>query len=427
MAISVSSVFRRRSCGTPGSLGAASVLLLILLAVLYAAAQGGRHHADGNSGGSSSSAIEVQAQQGLSEQPKPARGAFRTEVSRPSDGQTAGVDPLAAVPTDIRLQPGRITLGGRQVLYQFPPNSQSSCSDSPAGGLRGVLFLYHGCTRTAMSFFYSPQGRDMMRTALTAGLAVVAFEKEGSCWSPSDDLQVTLDIGTEWIGKYLVSHCGGGNAADGVPTFGFGASSGGSFVAEVAQATTEKPEGSSIGFQLAAINVQIMTPRANIQTPTVFTVMSRDQFTMEGVEHIVRELKAENVPTLLLKTQPKLLTWEYLMNRFQYDPNFTKEIAEGIVGDLRQMGAIAEDGELIQNPRSLDLGPLLAKYQNPTGGAFGVSSELLEMMTPSERDDASELWLVEELNVAHDQHEITHEKFGDVVDFFLLHSRGLVL
>ena len=383
----ISSIFRR--CGTAGSLfGVASVLILLIFYLGQGRDGNNNNHHVGSS-------IEAQAQHTI--------GPNNTVQN-----------------SIVSLRPNRITLGGRQVLYQFPPNSKSSCDDH----LKGVLFLYHGCTRTAMSFFYSPQGRDMMRTALLAGLAVVAFEKEGSCWSSSVDLDVSINIGKEWMDKYLVDHCGEDCASvnnSKMPIFGFGASSGGSFVAEVAEATKkQKKEVGNMGFQFAAINVQIMTPHVAIQTPTAFTVMNRDEFTMQGVEHTVRELKRANVPTLLLKTQPKKITVEYLLDRFQDDETFTKDIAEGVVNDLQQMGAIAKDGELMQNPRSIDLDPLIAKYPKPTAGegAYGVSSELWEMMTPSEREDASQLWLVEELNVAFDQHEITNEKFGDVIEFF---------
>lgn len=425
----IASLFRR--CGTVGSLGLASVLILLVLC--YAAAQG--RHDGGNTNNSGGSIEVVQKQPVL--QPKPAAHVVSSiEVSRPTDGQSE-----ATVQHNISLKPQRITLGGRQVLYQFPPNdSRSQQQQQPPSppacsnhhGLRGVLFLYHGCTRTAMSFFYSPQGRDVMRTALSAGLAVVAFEKEGSCWSSSRDLGVSINIGREWIDTYLVDHCGGDDFAqnhDKIPIFGFGASSGGSFVAEVAEATTkqqQKKEGTK-GYQFAAINVQIMTPHVAIQTPTVFTVMSRDAFTMQGAEHIVSELKMASVPTLITKTNPKRITVEYLLDRFRDDETFTKDVAKGIVSNLQQMGAIAEDGDLIQNPRSIDLDPLFAQYPKASGGAFGVSAELWEMMTPSEREDASELWLLEELNVAYDQHEITCEKFDDVIEFFFLQSQGGVL
>ena len=135
LTIAISSIFRR--CGTAGSLGLASVLILLI----FYLGQG----RDGNSNNHHvGSSIEAQAHHTIG----------------PNNTLQNNI---------VSLKPKRITLGGRQVLYQFPPNSKSSCSDDH---LRGVLFLYHGCTRTAMSFFYSPQGRGMMRTALSAGLAV---------------------------------------------------------------------------------------------------------------------------------------------------------------------------------------------------------------------------------------------------------------
>ncbi len=303
----------------------------------------------------------------------------------------------------ISLQPERITLSGRHVFYEFPPGS---CS-----GMKGILFLYHGCTRTALSFFYSPQGRDMMRTSLSAGLAVVAFEKQGSCWLTSLDLDVTVTAGNQWIEQYLVPHCGD-DAGTRLPFFGFGASSGGSFVAEVAS--------KSSGFKFASINVQIMIPHADISIPTVFTVMSRDGHTLHGVEQVSTELKAKGIPALTIKTHPKRVTFEYLMGRFKDDESFTEDIAQGIVSDLQKMGAIAEDGSLELDPRSLDIGSIFS-YKSPNG-AFGVSPVLWEMLSPSEKEDASTLWLVEELNVCYDQHEITASQFENVVGFFVAHA-----
>lgn len=386
-------------------MGCASVLILLILYL----GQAGRH--DEANGSSSSS--------------------NNNRMSSSSNNEGQHVQQHVPKGSNITLKPERITLNGRQVLYQFPPNSQASCtaetttldSRTIPDRLRGALFLYHGCTRTAMSFFYSPQGRDMMRTALSAGLAVVAYEKAGSCWSSSADLDVSLEAGREWIERYLVPHCGN-DIAGKVPIYGFGASSGGSFVAEVAEATRQQRPGTKDGFAFAAINVQIMTPRVAVQTPTVFTVMSRDEFTLQGVEQMVSDLETGNVPTLVLKTQPTPVTVEYLLERFRDDEHFSKEIAKGIIDDLKEMKAIADDGTLMKNPRSIDLNPLFARYPKPSGGAFGVSIELWDMMTPAEREDASQLWLVEELNVAYDQHEITHEKFGDAIEFFSSQSKG---
>uniref|UniRef100_A0A7S0AV82 Uncharacterized protein n=1 Tax=Minutocellus polymorphus TaxID=265543 RepID=A0A7S0AV82_9STRA len=142
---------------------------------------------------------------------------------------------------------------------------------------------------------------------------------------------------------------------------------------------------------------------------------------MRGVEQVSAELKTKNIPTLTIKTQPKRVTFEYLMGRFKGDDNFTKDIANSIVSDLQKIGAIAEDGEMVQNSRSIDLDPFFGRYKS-TDGAFGVSPELFLSLSPSEREDAKKLWLVEELNVCYDQHEITFSQFDNVVGFFLAHA-----
>ena len=50
---------------------------------------------------------------------------------------------------------------------------------------------------------------------------------------------------------------------------------------------------------------------------------------------------------------------------------------------------------------------------------FGVSKKLMQRLTKEELEDANSIWLIEELNVAWDQHEITAEHFEDVITFFL--------
>jgi len=49
---------------------------------------------------------------------------------------------------------------------------------------------------------------------------------------------------------------------------------------------------------------------------------------------------------------------------------------------------------------------------------FGVSHELSRPLRADELSDANSIWLIEELNVAWDMHEITAEGFGEVLAFF---------
>ena len=49
---------------------------------------------------------------------------------------------------------------------------------------------------------------------------------------------------------------------------------------------------------------------------------------------------------------------------------------------------------------------------------FGVSERLMRSLKKAELEDADSIWLIEELNVAWDEHEITAEGFEDVLAFF---------
>jgi len=326
--------------------------------------------------------------------------------------------------------------------------------------------------------FYAPQGRDLVKMALASGLAVVATERDykkiGGCWSTQDDLETALQVGTTWmemlvdptdlaLGQHAYEQFGGspgcgGVDGRGVPVFGFGASSGGWFVADLADTAAlrnyagdgekdgddgdgdgDSDDEDGASFQFAAVNVQIMAPHnaETLRTPTILTVMSRDDATKRKVDAAASELKRNNVPAVVLETEPQRITAAFLRGRFADDADFTDEVAGDLVADLREAGALDAGGNLVVDSREINLDPLLAKYNGikrakssdnrggmPPSGAFGVSAELWNLLSDEEREDASRLWLVEELNAAYDRHEITHERFGEVLDFFFKHSHS---
>lgn len=340
------------------------------------------------------------------------------KVEQPSTTSNANVTHTTTL---VTLLPTRVHLAGHEVIFQFPEGQNNSdCNTSTTTATKGVLFLYHGCNRHVMSFFYSPQGRDMMRAALNAGLAVVAFEKhhDVGCWSPGEDTKPILEAGKAWIEQYLLPPAVCGEHTEKLPFFGFGASSGGTFVAEVAKQTAGSGATGSGGFEFSAINVQIMNPKVELSTATVFTVMSRDERTRLGVHHVTKYLKSKGIPTHTFQTGPKKVTPEYFMNRFSDEDGgiMSQDAASVICTGLQSMGALSEDGELIKNPRSLDLGPIFEKVKSSR--PYGVGEELWNVLREDEREDAENLWLVEELNVCYDQHEITAEKFLEVIAFF---------
>mmetsp|Transcript_33850 Transcript_33850/g.74256 ORF Transcript_33850/g.74256 Transcript_33850/m.74256 type:complete len:445 (+) Transcript_33850:94-1428(+) len=312
----------------------------------------------------------------------------------------------------------------REIIFQYPEGK----------GCSGVLYLFHGCGRRAASFFYSPQGRDMMMMALNAGLAVVTFTKDNEvgCWSPGRDMPAILHVSKTFIEENLIkcfrgddSSITSSNVVD-FPFYGFGASSGGSFVAQVATETTTTSgttasDHPSLAFQFSAINVQIMTTRSTeeLTTPTIFTIMSRDPATEAGVAEASKELQSREVPTQTIRTDTKAVSPNYWMHRFSHDERMTRDIAFSICSDLKDLGVIADanGGPLVRNPRSIELAPVLDKYSHSP--PLGVGIELWNILNEDEKKDAQALWLEEELNVAFDQHEITAERFDEVIGFFL--------
>lgn len=326
--------------------------------------------------------------------------------------------------TQISLKPQRIKVKDRDVLFQFPPRQCDTFT--------GVLFLYHGCNRSAASFFYSPQGRDMMLLALQSGFAVVVFEKPNTCWS-EQDLESTFHMGAEWLEQYLLPHCGGRDSDREVvykiPRFGFGASSGGSFVALMGEKTqsTITSYGNKIDF--TATNVQIMAPRNgnSITIPTVFTVMDGDQNTLQRVNQISSTLEKKEVPSKVLVTHSKAITPEYFAARFKEMPD---TISSMISATLEELSMIDKDTkELIVNPRwkADEIEEICGKYNFYNQGPFpyDIDKDVWNVLTPDEQKDAQTLWFVEELNVCYNQHEITAEYFDEILQFFMLHSEKL--
>ena len=180
-------------------------------------------------------------------------------------------------------------------------SSSSSSSNSGAGGEnvvmsvkaklacpRGILFLFHGCGRYAASFFYSPQGRNLVSLAIRSGVAVVTIkkEKELSCWDWDKDGMTVLKLGKKFLLSRVLDACGN---ADGIvenypPIWGFGVSSGGSFVSMLASNMAEDPKAYA-PFLFSAINVQIIIPPDGVDwnIPTIFTVMDGDEITKSRV------------------------------------------------------------------------------------------------------------------------------------------------
>ena len=127
----------------------------------------------------------------------------------------------------------------------------------------------------------------------------------------------------------------------------------------------------------------------------------------------------------------------HFAHTYQDDPQMSDRVSGNIHQDLSVLGVInSATDEILVNPRfSKDAVTsiwqkydLLSRKETANDSKhmdasdvhpFGVSKRLMRSLKKAELEDANSLWLIEELNVAWDEHEITAEGFEDVLSFFL--------
>ncbi|KAL3822457.1 hypothetical protein ACHAXA_006885 [Cyclostephanos tholiformis] len=309
---------------------------------------------------------------------------------------------------------------------------------------KGMLFLFHGCGRYAASFFYSPQGRIIVERAYDAGLTVVTFKKtnELGCWDMSDDGDPVLYIGRKFMISQLKDACGSDENGNPVypPVFAFGASSGGHFISALAARMKEDPD-SYRPFLFAAMNVQIMAPPIGLDwdVPTLFTVMEGDPITRTNVQALVAargggsEGEGGGGGTFRVFTTAgkKGIHPRHFYDLYRDDKRMSIELSNGIYRDLVDARIIdpLNDDRLTGDPRGMTeaISTIYRKYltaqrtsvkNEGLSPPLGVSYQLIRPMKAEELLDADGLWLIEELNVAWDVHEITAEGFEVVLGFF---------
>jgi len=258
-----------------------------------------------------------------------------------------------------------------------------------------------------------------------------------------------LKVGKTFIKSGLAggSHCGTDENGDTIypPLFAFGASSGGDMIAKLAS-VMKKDADMHKPFIFSALNVQIFAPSSDWDVPTIFTVMKNDQRTFDKVNKLVNK-KFQEGPFRMIETSgSKAVTPTHFKDANIDDPRITDEVSSAIYDDLVTMGVIdSSTGFLRADPRQMEVQvtSVWQKYdtlsyylgeskdkktmmKNVQGQhlPFGLSPQVFRPLKVEEVIDANSIWLIEELNVAWDEHEITAEAFeSTVIPFFLYHAQ----
>ena len=133
----------------------------------------------------------------------------------------------------------------------------------------------------------------------------------------------------------------------------------------------------------------------------------------------------------------KSIEEEHFSRVYADDEQMTDKLSHEIYDDLVEMGVVdsSNNNHLSGNPRQSNAVTSIwqkhdveAREIDQVGSVkkalpFGVSQQLIKSLKDEELDDANSLWLIEELNVAFDQHEITAESFDEVLSFFFEYGR----
>lgn len=213
----------------------------------------------------------------------------------------------------------------------------------PTGKVAGVLFLAHGCQHSGTDWWPQstacpdciglPVERTIVREALRHDflpIALSSVNRMHKCWTAKD-----LPIASRLI-AHIYSHYL--NSDYTIPLFLLGASSGGSFVGQLAQAKITKPKVSAICVQIMSLNNYSSLP------PSIFVLMSRDGATLRHVEKYAIHLKDYSI----LKASEKPITSTYF---FDHGEALSKNDSATVQAALKSAGFINAKDFLISDPR----------------------------------------------------------------------------
>ena len=282
--------------------------------------------------------------------------------------------------------PARAKVGGRDIFVL--PHCQP----------QGLLVLLHGCTRFAASFFYSPEGREIVKQSqLDGGFAILAVskEKELGCWNPEEEVEVVKQVIQQTKEKYGWQK---------LPLYGFGASSGGSMLGALSQA---------MGF--CAINIQISPVKKNPRASgVIYTLMENDSAMLKFSKLMRPELEASGNVQYVRVLQVKTPTVR--------EDFFAKKI-EGVSIETSKLffKTLVSEGFVDMNAQVLKKNPRqsnpLEKFQ--PSHPFFLEPGISKLLTHAETKDAAAVPIIEELNVLYNQHEITSALYlSHVLPFF---------
>jgi hypothetical protein len=263
----------------------------------------------------------------------------------------------------------------------------------PPGKPRAVLLLFHGCNHAGVDFFRLLEERAIVASLIDRGFAAVAFtssDRLSGCWSDIDLASVKRSFTRLGFESSL-------------PTFAFGASSGGSFV-------TILPR--SVPVDGVIVEISPGDPSAtDLSVPTAFIYMERDVSwaSKTAVEDVRKRLAGKGVPSEAFEVRPFKLgrqTFSEKLSEF-----FDNETSRWLFDTLVKRKFIGVDGALEEDPRRSE-----------------IVSATIDLLKEKSMVETNVLGLLKEnivelFNAAWGYHEMTREYVMDAIDFLLKHTK----
>lgn len=306
----------------------------------------------------------------------------------------------------------RVEPSGIETLWQRPHAGKK---------ISGVLFVAHGCMHQGTDIFTPRRGNDtwefeacrssnyggclglpeelrLREVARDRGLLVMAAsggDGKMSCWYPGDEPFVASAISHVYAKEGLDKS---------VPLYALGASSGGSFVGQLANFVadwTSKPQNFP---ELKCIIPQIMEiPRQIRPVPTLFVHMPKDRRTASGVKLALQDLKKRGTAAAEIQVKESKVTSSFFADHRGVEGKISKDAANDIVDALKKGNFVSEEGLLQEDPRQSDwrdvVRPVVVKHN--------VGDDL----------QPDESVLAELMNVLWAQHEFSSADAASMLDF----------
>ncbi|KAL7581098.1 hypothetical protein ACA910_005899 [Epithemia clementina (nom. ined.)] len=300
---------------------------------------------------------------------------------------------------------------GIEFYWQLPPHDATdSRIVSPP---RAILFLAHGCNHAGSDWWPNdpitcpeclglPEERAIVAVAHSAKFRMITVamsshsEIRRKCWGNSDGPRVAKVI-QQFQALF-----------PNIPTFAFGASSGGRLVSSMLPVVMKKTSLPLDGYisQIMGPSKKLAFPEGTKSPATAFITMPKDTATLQNVKKFVKTQIDNDRPALHIEVQAYALSPTFFHERI---PSISLDLSAKLFDALRnEEGLLTSTFELVHDPRHF------VEWKTPLRSILKSSSK--DGLEPDHSH------ICEVMNVAYGMHEMTRDGVAQALEWLLEQS-----